>query len=283
MRLYPQNVRSAVLDAVVPPDMVIGASVRRDAQNAMQAILTRCAADAACQGAFPNLQDDFTGLLSNLERQPVEVTVPDPVTGIDTKVQINAEVAGAMLRLISYSSDLSALLPWLIHTASQGDLRPLAGQYLLTNQSDGTGINQGVFFAVVCSEDIPFLPPQGETGDYFFYKIDDYWRAVCAEYPAVPQAAADRSYPTLDIPTLIISGDADPITPPEYGAAAAQYLPNSRQIVLKGMGHGNFHVGCVPNLIRQMIENGAVDTLDVSCIERSAPLPFFLSPVGPEP
>ena len=103
-------------------------------------------------------------------------------------------------------------------------------------------------------------------------------------YPANPQPAAERSFPTLDIPTLIISGEADPVTPPDNGAAAAKYLPNSRQIVLKGMGHGNLHVGCVPNLVRQLFENGiGRGRWTRSCIERTAPLPFFLSPIGPEP
>ena len=76
------------------------------------------------------------------------------------------------------------------------------------------------------------------------------------------QAAADRAFPSLDIPTLIISGEADPITPPENGAAAAEFLPNIRQIVLKGMGHGNFPVGCLPNLIRQMPETGGAQSPD---------------------
>ncbi len=196
---------------------------------------------------------------------------------------VDDQVAGAMVRLLSYSSDLSALLPWLIHTAAQGDLRPLAGQYLLATSSDASVIDQGLFYSVLCSEDIPFLPPGGETGNYYFYQVDEYWRAVCDVYPPNPQAAEDRVFPPLDIPTLIISGEADPITPPENGAAAAAFLPNSRQIVLKGMGHGNMHVGCLPNLIRQMLEEADVKQLDVSCIERIAPLPFFLSPIGPQP
>ena len=45
-----------------------------------------------------------------------------------------------------------------------------------------------------------------------------------------------------------------------------------RQIVLKGVGHGNMQVGCVPNLIRQVLEDAAVDQLDTTCIQRSAPL-----------
>jgi hypothetical protein len=49
----------------------------------------------------------------------------------------------------------------------------------MSMKSGGSAIEQGMFYAVVCSEDIPFLPPEGETGDYFFYKVDEYWRAAC--------------------------------------------------------------------------------------------------------
>ena len=283
MRLYPQNVRTVVLDAVVPPGWVIGKSVRRDAQSALDQIFARCAADSACQSAFPDLQRDFDSLLQRLEEQPVTVNVPDPTSGADTAVLVSAKIAGSMVRLISYSSEFSALIPWLVHTAADGDLRPLASQYLLTSKSSGSAIEQGLFYAVVCSEDIPFLPPEGESGDYFFYKVDEYWRAACEAYPSNVQPAAERDYPTLQIPALIISGEADPITPPANGEEAAKYLPNSLHIVFKGMGHGNLHVGCGPNLVRQLIENATVEDLDTSCIERSAPLPFFLSPIGPEP
>ncbi|MBI4927116.1 MAG: alpha/beta fold hydrolase, partial [Anaerolineae bacterium] len=283
MRLYPEHVRTAVLDAVVPPNWVLGASVRRDAQSALEIIFARCAADEACQKAFPDLPGDFDGLMARLREKPETVTLPDPITAKDTTLTVSPEIAGAMVRLISYSSDFSALLPWLIHTAAEGDLRPLASQYLISATSSGAGIEYGLFFAVVCSEDIPFLPPEGELGDYFFYKIDESWRAVCAEYPSNPQSEADRVYPNLDTQTLILSGEADPVTPPANGALAASYLPNSMHLVLPGQGHGNLAVGCVPNLIRQMLENGTVEGLDASCIERAQPLPFFISAVGPQP
>ncbi len=283
MRLYPQNVRTVVLDAVVPPGWVIGSAVRRDAQNALEQIFARCEADPACQAAFPGLADEFGSLLARLQARPAEVTVPDPTTGADTTLHIGAEIAGAMVRLITYSSDYSALLPYLVHTAAQGDLRPLASQYLLANKSTGSTIEQGLFYAVVCSEDIPFLPAGGEEGDFFFYKIDEIWKAACSAFPPNPQPESARSYPSLQTPALILSGTADPVTPPANGEAAAAYLPNSRHIVLEGMGHGNLQVGCVPNLVRQLMEDASVQQLDPSCIERSKPMPFFVSSIGPEP
>lgn len=283
MRLYPENVRTAVLDGVVPPGWLLGQSIRADAQQALDRIFARCAADDACQRAFPDLQADFTGLLDRLAESPSEVTLPDPSTGEDTTMTVTPEIAGAMVRLISYSSHLSALLPWLVHTAAEGDLRPLAAQYLLTGKSIDGSLEEGMFYAVVCREDVPFLPPDGEQGDYFFYDVSEIWRAACSAYPSDPQPQPQPEYPVLQAPVLIVSGEADPVTPPANGEALAQYLPNSRHIVLAGMGHGNFHVGCVPNLVRQLVENASLEGVDTTCIERNAPLPFFLNAIGPQP
>lgn len=283
MRLYPQNVRTAVLDGVVPPGWAIGQSLRRDAQRALDLIFARCADDPACREAFPNLSEEWKQLLQRLKRAPAQVSVPHPTTGEATTISLSAETAGMMVRLISYSSDYAVLLPWLIHTAAQGNLQPLAAQYLLVLKGNDTLIEEGLFFAVLCSEDVPLLPPEGEPGEYFFYDVTETWRAACRAYPSNPSTRTDEASPVLEIPTLLISGEADPVTPPENGEAARKYLPNSLHVVMRGMGHGNFYVGCVPGLVRQLIEKASVEGIDAGCVERTAPLPFFISSLGPQP
>jgi pimeloyl-ACP methyl ester carboxylesterase len=284
MAAYPQNVRAAVLDGVVPPDWRIGQSLRQDAQRSMDAIFARCAADPGCLEAFPDLPGELKTLIAALDREPQTVVIPHPRRGAEVSVTVDGRVAGAMLRLISYSSDYSALIPWLLHTAAQGDLRPLASQYLIANSPGGPGgIETGLFFAVMCAEDVPFLPADGETGDFFFYDALPSWRAACAAYPAAPTNPPPAFPSGLQIPTLILSGDADPVTPPANGEAVAQLLSNSRHIVLPGMGHGNFTSGCMPNLITDLLESADVSALDLSCAERIAPPPFFLTALGPQP
>lgn len=283
MRLYPQNVRTAILDGVVPPGWAIGQSLRHDAQRALDLTFARCAGDPACREAFPNLSTEWEQLLQQLKQAPVQVDLPHPTTGEVTTVSLTAETVGMMVRLISYSSDYAVLLPWLIHTAAQGNLQPLASQYLLVLKGNDTLIEEGLFFAVLCSEDVPLLPPEGEPGEYFFYEVTETWRAACRAYPSSPQVHPGEAFPVLKIPTLLISGEADPVTPPENGEAARHYLPNSLHVVLPGMGHGNFYVGCVPSLVRQLIEKASVEGIDAGCVERAAPMPFFLSSLGPQP
>jgi pimeloyl-ACP methyl ester carboxylesterase len=274
-----------VLDGVVPPGWVLGATLRADAQRAMQRIFERCAAEPACRQAFPDLAGDLDSLVKNLDKDPQNVSLPDPTTDSPRQVKVDGQVAGAMLRLISYSSEYTALIPWLLHTAARGNLAPLAAQYLIANRPGGSGgIVPGLFYAVVCSEDVPFLPGGDERGAFFFYDPLPVFRAACSAYPSVPQSAAERSFPPgLQTPALIISGDADPVTPPANGDAVLKLLPNARHVVLPGMAHGNLIYGCMPNLVASLFEKASPAQLDLSCTGRIAPLPFFTSAVGPEP
>jgi pimeloyl-ACP methyl ester carboxylesterase len=71
--------------------------------------------------------------------------------------------------------------------------------------------------------------------------------AIAAEAPAEAVARAlealgartDRvaDLPAMRVPALVISGDADPITPPEVMAGLAAGLRDSRTVTLAGVGH----------------------------------------------
>ena len=52
IRRFPQAVRAVILDGVLPPQLAIGPAVALDAENALRAVLARCAAQAAVPGAL---------------------------------------------------------------------------------------------------------------------------------------------------------------------------------------------------------------------------------------
>ena len=60
-------------------------------------------------------------------------------------------------------------------------------------------------------------------------------------------------------------------------------LPNGRHLVGTGQGHGMFARGCTPQLMEEFIESGDASALDVSCLDRLQPAPFFLRFTGPDP
>ena len=53
-----------------------------------------------------------------------------------------------------------------------------------------------------------------------------------------PAAPSERKPVRADIPTLLLSGGYDLLTPPSWGKSAAQSLSVSRHVVFKNQGHG---------------------------------------------
>lgn len=282
LRLFPEHTRSLILDGVVPPDWPLGANAAADSQRALGLIFKRCAADAACQAAFPRLQSEFDRLYQALKKQPIEVTVPQPASGKPTRVQINPNSFGVTVRQMSYSDKLAALLPLSIHRAALGDYSLLAAQYLLVSTGLDESISMGMYYSVVCAEDAPYLPAQPENGN-FYYSFDlDLMRAACKHWMPDPPSISHAAFNSKTA-VFLISGDADPVTPPENGVQVSKLLPNSLNLVLPGLGHNNFYAGCVPDLLLKFLESGSPNGMDTTCVQKIHPLPFFLTPAGPVP
>jgi len=81
----------------------------------------------------------------------------------------------------------------------------------------------------------------------------------------------------------LLSGEADPVTPPADAERAARGLTHHRLLILQGEGHGQVALGCVPQLMAQFLGTAAPEKLDASCLARHQPTPFFVSMTGPAP
>jgi pimeloyl-ACP methyl ester carboxylesterase len=82
---------------------------------------------------------------------------------------------------------------------------------------------------------------------------------------------------------LLLSGEADPVTPPANAEHALATLPNGRHIVAPGQGHGILARGCVPKVVEAFLEAGSADGLDARCVDKLAAQPFFTGYTGSEP
>src|ERR1700722_7869980 len=111
----------------------------------------------------------------------------------------------------------------------------------------------------------------------------DALHAVCSLWPKGPVDADLHAALHSDIPTLLLSGEADPVTPPVDAERAATGLTRHRHLILKGEGHGQLPTGGMPIITADFLDNPVPDKLDASCLDRHTPEPFFLSMTGPAP
>lgn len=289
LRRHPDRVATMTLDGVVPADETLGPMIAPFAERAVRRMLDRCEESAACSEAFPSLEAGFDAMLAELDASPRQVSLRDPLTFEPRTVELDRARVAQVLRFAAYQPDLLSIMPLLIHrAANEDDWAPLAAQWLILGESMGDMLSLGLHYSVVCSEDVPFidetgLGPANDSSEFFGTDPVELLRAACAEWPRGPVPDDFHEPVESDRPVLLLSGELDPVTPPEWADQAAATLANSRHLVLTGKGHNVVHLGCVPFLMRDFLAAGDPQSLETECLDDMRAMPFFLDFSGPKP
>jgi len=287
-RRYPESTRTVILDGVVAPQLPLGPEIATEAQRALDEILSRCAEDAACNERFPEVDLDWASLRARLDDAPVDVTLSDPVTGRRESLSFGANELAIAIRLLAYNARSIALIPLLVNEAANDNFVPLAAQYQQTVSSLAESLSLGMHNSVMCTEDLPFI----DRSTIDFAALEETYigplqlealQAICSIWPDGPIDDGINTPLTTDIPVLLLSGDADPITPPRYADLAAVDLTNARHIIGAQQGHGQSFVGCMPKIIARFVATADPEMPDVSCMDDAFVMPFFLDFSGPTP
>ncbi|WP_238139673.1 alpha/beta hydrolase [Roseateles aquatilis] len=281
-RQFPQRVRRAVIDGVAPPDMVLPVSFSRDVQAALDGVIDACAKETACNARFPALRTEWQGLLKSLPRK---VTFTHPVTGRSEDVTLTREALLGMVRPPLYAPATAAALPAALHEAAQGRfdaVAGLAGQ--LGGGSRATRIAEGMHFSVICAEDAPRITQSTEAPAADFGTLDsDLYSSVCRQWPRGEVPAAFYTLPVSKTPVLLVSGGADPATPPRHATRVAQALgAQAVHVVVPQAGHGvALTLACMRDVVYRFIDapkDADALRVDTACATRIPRPPAFLPP-----
>lgn len=287
-RRYPDSTRTVIIDGVVPPQLTLGPEIATESQKAVDRIFARCAEDEACNERFPGVAADFRRVVAELRGAPVSLSVPHPSSGRPEDVDFGIGELATAVRLLAYHPSSVALMPLLIHEAGRGNYVPLASQYMMTMIVMMDALSLGMHNTIMCTEDVPFydessIDYEGIAASYMGTLQLSAIEAICSIWPAGPIDEEFKAPLATELPVLLLSGDADPITPPRYADLAAVDLPNATHLIGKNQGHGQIGVGCMPRLVSEFIDHKDPAGLDTECLERSFVMPFFLDFSGPNP
>jgi len=275
MRLFPENIRSVVLDGVGPIEVPIGLFGQSSARS-FNLLLEHCQQEAACNKAYPNLKNEFTQLVKRLETSAVQVDISHPRLGTQTRFKIDKSKLIGNLRMQLYSVQMRSLVPLVIHQAFLGNYLPLAG--LVAQGEQGQGIYVALLFNIVCNEDIPKITEsmfaKDARNDFGGNDSQLTWQTVCPVWPQYRPNEAFYKSVTANIPTLILSGNLDPVTPPGNGAYPAKSLPNSHHIIIKNSAHTSLGT-CAPKIINEFLTTLKASELDESCLDELPPETFM--------
>ena len=288
MRRYPRATHAVILDGVTYPEQAIGQDTPSDGERALNLIVARCAQARECAQAYPALRQDLDAMRRRFGPEKQPLTLADPVDGRPLAVDFNRGMLNAALRFLSYNATEASLLPTLLHQGAQGNLAPLAAQTIMMARQIGGQIASGMQNSVICSEDVPLIAAASIDRQRLAqtYQGTDQLDAVAEICKIWPRGSVDADLHQAlhsDIPTLLLSGAADPVTPPAYAERAAQALAHHRHLVLDGEGHGQLGTGCMPQLMAQFLDHPAPERLDAGCLDVHRPTPFSVGLTGPVP
>ena len=301
MRERPRNLRSVVLDAVVPVGFNLVTDVPAVRQRVMMQYARSCAAVPACNEAYPDLAQRYAALLDRLDRDPVPLpahafgsaqprspasTDAKGTPAKDTKDAKDAkpptltgkDLDDALYQAL-YMREAVSLVPYVIDRADQGDYS-FALNFALLMQSSRDEMADAMYATVVCSEfgdtpqaalKFPGMPQRlAESGRSDGQAILDLCRLWTIKLLDKALLQPVRS----DIPTLLLSGTYDPITPPAHADHVAQTLGKAFRVTFPSGTHGQaFTVPCANRLIEAFLDDPS-KAPDSTCAREAQPHMF---------
>lgn len=268
---FPDRVRAAVLMGVAPASSLPPKGHGAAGQQAFRKLAVQCRLEPACSAAFdpPADLDRARTMLKDIAGAPSE------------------EVFFEKLRSLMYQPAGARRVPLILSRAAAGDLAPF---YAATKASPFMYAD-GMAFTVICSESMALMDvAKARTaakntifGDYRLRRQQE----ACAEWPRA-KVSADHLKPIRsNIPVLLVSGELDPVTPPEWADEVARGLPNSKHVVIPASGHmfdGMSGVdSCLDPLILRFLMSGDAKGLDTSCVVTMKPPPFSIQVANGSP
>lgn len=282
MRQYPGRVRTAVLDGVAPPDMVLPISFALDADTALKALAESCARDAQCRSRYPDFNDRILALLKRAE-SGIDIRVAHPLTGATESLRLDRKMLASLLRVPLYVPQLASVLPYALAEAGRDDFTALIALSAALSGGIRENFAVGMHFAVICAEDVPRVDAAAArqaSATRFGSAFNDVYRKACEVVPVRTVPTEFYSVPATNVPVLIFSGGLDPATPPRHGAVVAQRLGNAKHVVAPKLGHGISTQGCAPMLVSRFVRDASTERIDGECLIQ-IPAPKFFVAIDP--
>jgi len=291
MRDRPQNIRSVVLDSTLPPQVSPITDTLRNFQRSVDQLLADCTASVACNTAYPNLEQVFYDLVVRANAQPLVVTIEGPDGPVDVSLDGDDILNGAFIAF--YSTEIIPILPFAtsdIAAGNTGVLTQLA-QAILFAFSD---ISDGLATDIFCRDEAPFDNPASigaatagvhpiilgsAVGASTAQDVRDTI-AFCEAWGADASDPIENRAVRSDIPTLILAGAYDPVTPPSWGRLAGETLSNSYYLEFEATGHAPFYgqYDCAAPIVAAFYDDPD-HAPDAACVDALGPPDFVIQEI----
>lgn len=277
LRDHAEIARAVVIDSVLPIDESFFVGAIDTATNALDRLMAACAADEACNAAYPDVRAALADIILTYNANPVPITLTNPSNGETIESQLTGDTILSAMIFFLYQTQTLPTLPEAVAAIAAGDLsiaESLASQFINALYA----LERGMQYSVQCQEDLLLvseadllaryeqLPPEYRGRADLEVVMDNSSFVVCANWPVEPFDASIKEPVSSSVPTLALAGEFDPVTPPEYAERVAASLENSFTYTFPGVGHSVALASpCAAGIIAQFLTDPMTEP-DASCI-----------------
>jgi len=235
---------------VLPPDVNFDEVATANLQRSLNLVFDGCAIDRDCGAAHPHLRERFARLVASADRHPLALNLPS------TQVR-GAQVVEALYSAL-HDASLIPLLPRIISRAAAGDYTELAP--LVKGNQGPSSFTWGLRYSVWCADEFPFEDPARMAAQRSpalgLGGIDESAASpeVCRAWNVTASPAVENEPVKSDVPALILAGEFDPDTPPDWGRQLLETLPNAHFVELRGLSHGASFSPCGSQLLMAFLK-----------------------------
>ena len=266
MRDHPEGVRSVILDSTYPPEVDGVALILPNAARAFDELFSACASDPVCSSTYGDLESLLFSVVDRLNASPVELWVLDFLNFEGHPALLDGDSFLGLVFQSLYSEAFLPGIPKLMADARDGhyfDAQALLSLFL----ANEAFFSIGQFLSVECNEEVPFSDPESVRSRRDAYPRlaplvegalvqSEYAFEFCSRWGAGVADPIEAEPITSDIPTLVLAGRFDPITPPEYGRRVADRLEKAWFVEFPTLAHGIATVeGCPRSVTLDFLED----------------------------
>ncbi len=278
MRDHPEGIGRVILDSVYPPMPDKRRITTITTQKALNTLFEHCASDATCAKKYPTLADDFFAQVERANTKPVALEMEPDVTYYMSGDDLVSIVFGLM-----YRGDMISTLPWVISEIANGDVDALLRSHMdwLSYMAEEGGI-AGLALSTSCREIVPFTSDEAVLAE--MANVEPALRpgmelsvseitALCEVWDVPPADSIENDWVRSDIPTLLLTGTFDPVTPPAYAYEAAEHLTTHVLVEFPDMGHAATASACAQKLASRFLDDPTTLS-EIDCVDQLEPPTF---------
>lgn len=243
-----------------------------DAQfNSLLRIFDECAAEPACDAAYPELERKYVGIIRRLGDGRSAATA-------------SARDFHRLLRLASFSAASRGAVPAIVELAHRGQMAAARARFI--EQPANTGADDALVDFVQFCRFALYRPERPMAPSPALREIPaDVQRLVASGIragvipnceamglqPATAQTMAPRA--ALDVPTLFLDGEVDGVTPPDFALNIAKGYVQASNLLFPLTPHWVLaaHPQCAGAITRRFLDVGSIEgaTACISSLPRT--------------